>query len=243
VGTYTALATSTYVDGYDMTSDLNATSLKIARQAVDVTAFSATARSRIAALEDVQSSVDGYWQAGTGAVDPQIFGNLGALKVATQTPAGVEGDRAYFYQCRDVEYQMFGNVGEVTPFSLALRGVRGSGTLSAGAVAGYLAKAKGSVSATGVLGSSKQLGAVGAGQHLYAAVHVFAAGTTLTMVLESDPGPTFSSATTRATIGALTAVGGTWMTRVPGPITDTYYRLRVTSVTGTFTVAAAFGVK
>ena len=243
MSTYSTLTHTTYVDGYDMTADLNATSLKISRQAVDVTTFSATSRTRLASMEDVQSSVDGYWQAGSGAVDPQVFANIGALKVVTQTPSGVETERAYFYQCRDLEYQMFGNVGEAPPFSLLMHGARGTGTLSAGAVAGYLAKAKATVSATGVLGSAKQLGAVGATQYLYASFHVFDASTTLTVVLESDDNAGFSSATTRATIGPVSSVGATWAARVGGAITDDYYRFRVTSITGAFTVAAAFGIK
>lgn len=245
MSTHAALSRTTYVNGYDMTGDTNNTSLNISCVALDSTVFSTTlvARSRKKGLENVASSVQGFYQAGTGLVDTQVFPSLGGLKVVTQTPAAVEAERAYFYQCLDLDYQMFGQVGELTPFSLSMQGARGSGTLSAGAIAGYLAKAKGDVSATGALGTAKQLGAVSATQYLYAAVHIFSAGTTITIDLESDDNSNFTSATSRATIGPLTTTGGTWMTRVAGAITDDYYRFNVTAITGTFSIAASFGVK
>lgn len=245
MATHAALSRTTFVDGYDMTTDLNQVTLTIQREALDSTTFSPTrtSRSRIAGLEDVQSSVQGLFDAASGAVDPQVFTNLATRHVVTQTPAGVENERAYFYQCLDLDYQLFGQVGEVTPFTLSMQGTKGSASASVGAIAGYLAKAKGSVSATGALGTARQLGAVSATQYLYAAFHVFSVGTTITVVLESDDNAGFSSATTRATIGPVTAVGGTWATRVAGAITDDYYRFRVTAITGTFTVAAAFGIK
>lgn len=245
MATHAALSRTTYVDGYDMTADSNQTTLSIVKDPLDSTTFSIgrTSRSRKAGLEDVQSSVNGYADYASSAVDPQVFANFATRHVVTQTPAGVEAERAYFYQCLDLDYQQFGQVGELAPFSLSMQGTRGAGTLSAGAIAGYLGKAKGTVSATGALGTFKQLGAVSATQFLYGIFHVFVAATTITVVLESDDNSGFSSATTRATIGPLTAVGGTWITRVAGPITDDFYRLRVTAITGTFTVAGAFGIK
>jgi hypothetical protein len=45
------------------------------------------------------------------------------------------------------------------------------------------------------------------------------------------------------TFGPITTVGGTWGTRVAGAITDTWWRLRVTAITGTFQIACAAGFK
>src|SRR5690606_8311913 len=108
-------------------------------------------------------------------------------------------------------------------------------------VRGQLAKATGSVDSTGPLGSVLNLGQAASGQHVYASLHVFAAGTTITVLVESDDSADFASPTTQATIGPITARGGTWVTSA-GPITDTHYRLNVSAVTGTFTVAAALAV-
>lgn len=247
MSTYAALAHACYVDGYDLTTDLGNMGLRISREPLDHTTFgpTRTARSRTAGLEDVQGSGGGPWQAGSGLVDPQMFANLGSLKVITQMPTQTDGARAYFYQARDFTYRPFGNnIGELVTFEWATQSARGPGSLSAGAVAGYLGKAKGDVSATGVLGTAKQLGAVGATQFLYGDLHLFGTpGTTITVVLESDDSAGFTSATTRIIFGPLTTAGGTWGTRVSGAIADDYYRFRVTAITGTWSVAAAFGIK
>lgn len=244
-GTYSALHHTTYADDFDLTGSTNRTSLTIDVEAIDDTRFRSdlVARSRVAGLEDVQAGATVVFEAGSGTVDPQIFTNITGRKVMTMTEAATEAERAYFFQARDFSYTPGANVGELLTAEWMAQGTKGSGTLSAGAIAGYLGKAKGSVSATGALGTAKQLGAVGASQFLYASFHVFTAGTTITVVLESDDNSNFTSATTRATIGPLTTAGGTWASRVAGAITDDYYRFRVTAITGTFTVAGAFGIK
>jgi hypothetical protein len=52
----------------------------------------------------------------------------------------------------------------------------------------------------------------------------------------------FGSPTLRGTIGPLTARGGTFMARVPGPITDGFYRFNISAVTGAFIAAGAIGI-
>lgn len=245
---YAATGHTTYLGGYDMTGDLNQTSLTINHEPLDRTTFRAGTdpggRVRAAGFQDVQSTVLGFWSAGSGAVDPEAWAALGAgPQPVTQTRAGIEGERAYLYQASGFEYQLFGEIGQLIPFSLALQGVRGNGTRSVGAVPGQLIKAMAAVAATGATGAEVELGAVASGQYLYAAFHLAARGTTITAVLESDADDTFGSATTRATFGPLTAIGGTWATRVAGPITDTWYRLRVTAITGSHTIACSAGIK
>lgn len=244
MGTYAALAHTTWLAGYDMTGDANATTLQLRRSVHDTTVFGSTARRRLAGLQDVQSSVNGFWQAGTGLVDPTVFAALGGtLQVATQTVAGAEADVAYMYQAKSFEYSSFGALDAPAPFSLALQGVRGTGTLSVGAVRGRLLKAKGSISSTGVTGSVVQVGAVSSAQYLYCAIHTFAIGTSFTLQIQSDDAANFPSATTRMTSDSITAVGGTWVTRVAGPITDDYWRINVSAVSGTSTIGVSIGVK
>ncbi|HET8684777.1 MAG TPA: hypothetical protein VFM54_23330 [Micromonosporaceae bacterium] len=246
MGAYAALAHSTWLGGYDFTTDTNQATLRLSREPLgaDVFQVGLVGRSRRAGLQDVQASVAGLWQAGSGMVDPAVIAVLGGtVQPVTQSVSGTEQDVAYLYQAGSFSYEMFGEVGQLTPFSLAIQGARGSGSLSAGAVRGRLLKARGNVSATGATGTAYQLGAVGASQYLYATLHVFGAGTTITAVLESDDNAGFSSATTRMTFGPITTTGGTWGTRVAGPITDDYYRIRVTAITGTFSAGAAAGIK
>jgi hypothetical protein len=129
------------------------------------------------------------------------------------------------------------------PFRLTASSSRGPGLASVGGVRGRVMKTKAVVSATGATGTAQQLGAVASGQYLYAAFHEFVAGTTITGVLESNVDNTFGSPTTRITFGPITTQGGTWGTRVAGPITDTWYRLRITAITGSHTIACVAGIK
>jgi hypothetical protein len=243
VGTFAATNITTWLGGYDLTGDLNQTSLNLATDPQMCTPYGSTAQKRVAGLRDVEAQVDGYWQSDTDAVDPAVFDGLTTLQAVTHTPTGTELDVAWFYQTKTFTYQMFGQVGEVVPFSVSAQGVRGNGTLSVGAVRGRLLAAKGDISATGATGSGYQIGAVASGQYLYAVVHCFAIGTSFTLQIQSDDNSGFTSPTTRMTLGSVTAVGGTWGTRVAGPVTDDWWRVNVSAVTGTSTVAVAVGVK
>lgn len=228
-----------WVGGYDFTGDANQISLNVTVDQLDVTTFGSKFRQRIGGLRDVQSQVAGLWSSGTSAApDPHLFPDLGvADRVVTMSPAKAEGSVAYMFRAGKFGTQMFGNIGDAVPFTLDLQG-----TNREGLIRGQVVKAKANVSTTGATGTAAQLGEVAAGQFLYAAFHVFTAGTTITAVLESAADDEFTSATTRAMFGPITTTGGTWAARVAGPVTDTWYRLRVTAVTGTFQVAAAAGV-
>lgn len=241
--TFAALNVTTYLGGYDLTGDLNSTTLNLTTDPLVCTPYGSTAVKRVGGFRNTEAQSEGYWQSAADAVDPAVFDNLGALQVATHTPTGTELDVAYFYQCKSFNYEMFGEVGEVAPFRLSTQGVRGNGTLSVGAVRGRLLKAKGNISATGATGQVYQLGAVGATQYLYAAVHCFSVGTTFTLQIQSDNASNFASPTTQMTIGPTTSTGSTWGTRVAGAITDDYWRVNVSAVTGTSQIAVAVGIR
>jgi hypothetical protein len=157
----------------------------------------------------------------------------------TVCPQGAETNVAYMFQADDLAYEAFGTIGETVPFSLNLMGSN-----NVGAVRGQMAKAKANVSGTGQLGSILNLGAPTATQFVYVTVHIFTAGTTITIQLQSDDNAPFASATTRATIGPLTTTGGTWMTPLAGPFAgETFWRLNVSAITGTFNIAAAIAIR
>lgn len=232
-----------YVAGHDFTGDSNALTLNNEAAELNRTNFRSGGWTELAGggLKTGAFSMGGFWQsATTDAVDPQAFTDLGvADRVFTFGPTEVEGAPAYMWQGGHFNYQLLGNVGELAPFTLAA-----AGTSSVGVVRGQLAKAKGTVNATGVLGSVVNLGTVGAGQYLYATLHVLGApGTTITVQLQSDDTSGFASPTTRATLGPLTAASGVWATRVAGALAETHYRFNVSAITGTFTVAGAIGIQ
>lgn len=249
MGSLAANNLTTWFSGFDMTGQLNSTALAMSYDALDATVFQPAtvtnpSRVRVAGLEDTQLDEAGFWEAGDGLLDPTAFTALGgASQVVSVSNDGAESSVAYMLRARQFNYEIFGQVGELIPFRLTAQSARGTGLASVAAVRGRVLKTKAVVSATGATGTAYELGAVGATQYLYGAFHEFVAGTTVTAVLESDSDNTFGSATTRATFGPITAVGGTWATRVAGPITDTWYRLRVTAITGSHTIACTAGIR
>lgn len=229
-----------YVGGHDFTTDSNRLQATMDAAALDSTTFGGDGWTQlVGGLKSVTFDMAGLWQsAASDAVDPDAFAGLGASRVITFGPEDVEGSTAYIWQALTTTYSLGGSVGDVAPFTLAASGSSGEGV-----VRGRLTKARGTVSAVGATGTALNLGAVSAAQYVYVTAHVFSAGTTATILLESDDNSGFTTPTTRATIGPLTARGGTWVTRVAGPITDTFWRLNVSAITGSFVIAAAIGIQ
>jgi len=229
-----------HIAGYDFTTDSNSATLTTEADSLEATPYGLGWKQFVGGLKSSAYNMAGFWQsAASQAVDPEAFAGLGvADRVLTFGPSQVEGDPAYMLRALETSYGLGGEVGQVAPFSLAASGSNGTGT-----VRGKLTKARGNVSGTGAIGTGVQLSAPSASQGVYCAVHIFTAGTTITLQLQSDDNGGFSTPTTIATIGPLTTSGGTWMTKIPGPLTDTFYRLNVSAVTGTFNMAAAIGVQ
>lgn len=238
MGSFSLIDPTVWIGGYDMTGDLNQMSMNVGAEELDTTVFGLGGfRRRIAGLKTVAADFGGFWQAGTGTVDPTVFTDLAVVdRVLTVAPASTETSVAYMWQGGSFRYSPFGQIGQATPFTLGY-----SGTNGVGVIRGQVAKAKANVSATGATGSVVQVGDVTSSEYLYATLHVFSAGTTITVQVQSDDNAGMTSPTTRATIGPITTAGGTWMTRVAGPFTDTYWRFNVSAVTGTFSIAGAIG--
>lgn len=229
-----------FVAGYDFTSDTNKLEATMEGAVLDATPFGETWVKNIGGLKSVGFEMAGFFQSATDqAPDPQAFPMLGTVdQVFTFGPDASEGNPAYMWKGMKSSYTLGGEVGEVAPFALSSVGSNGVGV-----VRGALTKARGTVSATGALGTGVELAAASATQSVYATVHVFSAGTTMTLQLQSDDNAGFTTPTTLATIAGITSVGGTWVTPVTGPLTDTFFRFNVSAITGSFIVAAAIGVQ
>lgn len=229
-----------YIGAHDFTGDANKGSLTGESVVLPRTTFASGGHEEVrGGLKKWDSNLDGYWESGADAVDAEAFTALGVPdQVLSLTPTGAQGGPCYFGQASKLKYNLFGGVGELAPFTL---GLGGSNTV--GLVRGRLAVAKATVTTTGAKGVALQLGAVAADEYVYAAVHLFGtAGTSITLKVQSDNASNFPSPTDVATIGPLTAAGGTWMTRVAGAITDDYFRINVSAITGTWSMAAAIGI-
>lgn len=240
MGAYTITDAFAYVGGYDFSGDSNELACDIAHNVNTANVMGSHWQRNILGVSRVDWRMAGYWNVTDAQQDNTTWADLGVVdRVVTFGPGTTaEGDPAYMFKALHTQYQFGGTHGEVAPFSASASGSNGHGV-----VRGKLLKGKGNVSATGATGTGLQLGAVASGEYLYATLHVFSPGTTITVVVESDDNSNFTSATTRGTIGPVTTQGATWMTRVAGPITDDWWRFRVTSITGTFNLAGAVGIQ
>ncbi len=225
-----------------MTTDTNSVSLAVEVEDQENTTFGTNGyRSRVGGLFSVSADLSGYWQSGDAgtAIDPEVWAALAQRnRVVTMAPDDAEGIPAYMFQAGQFSYEFFGSIGEVTPFSINMLGTDGVGLIR-----GQVAKAKAVVNSTGPTGSVVELGQVDSGRYLYATLHVFGTpGSTLTVQVQSSATAGFGSPSNRLTLGPITTAGGTWATRLAGPITDTFYRFNVNAVTGDFLIAGAIGI-
>lgn len=242
MSTVALLNVFSYVDGHDFTGDTNQARLSMEAAAKDATTFRSNGwREHKGGLKTSSFEMGGLWQSdASDAVDPEVFNNLGSRnRVHTFGAKETEGEPAYMWRAGQFSYSLLGQLGEMAPFSVSAMGTDGVGV-----VRGQLAAATGDVSAAGALGSGVNLGAGSSGEYLYATLHVFTAGTSLDVEIQSDADNSFGSPTTVATFSTLSARGGTWLARVDASsITDTWFRFNVTAITGTFNVAGAIGIQ
>lgn len=228
-----------YIAGADWTAQSNSLTLGVEVAQLDSTTFGSSGwQEPVGGLKAMDFSMAGFWNSAYDNV-AQLESGQGLLLTQPYTFGSeeTEGTPAFMFQAKRGQYTAGGQIGELKAFTLNAQGAD-----SAGVVRGQLAKARGTVAATGALGTGLNLGAVSSTQYLYATFHVISAGTTITVIVQSDDNSNFTTPTTVATIGPLTSAGGTWMTRVAGALTDTYYRFNVSAITGSFVVAGAIGI-
>lgn len=222
-----------WTGGYDLTAYASECALEWSRDAIDKTAFGATARARMAGLQSVAFSHAGFYESGTtGQVETVLSANQGVSnRVITVTSSGgVVGDTAYTFRATQGELTPFGgSVGEANKYRLSAVGE------DSPLVRGIIAESR-TVTAAGT-GTLRQLGTLSATQKLYVATHVTAISGTAAIEIDirSDDHAGATSVTTRAfTTTPLAAVGDDWLT-VSGPVTDDYWRVDWT-ITGTGSV-------
>jgi hypothetical protein len=243
VSTFALLNAFLYYDGWDATGDSKSLNLNATAADLDKTNWRSGGwmECQRGAIKG-QLTFDGWWNAtGTtpAAVDDTAFTGHGSQHVITAGLTETETSPAWIMRMTEGQYQQFGDYGQMMPFSLAATNSDGVGVIR-----GQLAAAKQSKSATGALGSVCQLGAPTSTQYVYATLHVFSAGTTITVQVQSDDNSGMTTPTTRGTFSAITTAGGTYLTRVAGPfVGEQYWRLNISAITGTFSVAGAIAVQ
>ena len=229
-----------FLDGYDLSSNINAVTLDITADEVEVTTLqSGGFKERLGGLKDSTISMDGFFESGANKPDALLGASVGNEIIATIVPDAGVGNIAYFLKSKLFSYNIFGAVGEVAPFNISKS--QSSDIVVRGTIA-----IDGSITASGNT-SGAQLGAVSSTQSVYAVVHCYGvSGTstpTITFKLQSDDNSGFTSPTDRATFTDITAIASE-IKKVSGAITDDYWRLNYT-VTGTnpsFDIHATIGI-
>jgi hypothetical protein len=223
----------------DLTGQSNKIEIVDAMEEKDVTNFgSSSAKEVLGGVESVALAGEGQFNAGgAGLIDDVMWANRRAIEAWSIGPdSAAVGSAAYLTKAVRLSSKLFGSVGDVAPWSLTAGGdwpmARGA-FLSAPATA-ITADANG----TGV-----QLGAVAAGQRLYACIHVLSvAGTlapTLAVTIESDSSNAFASPVTVLTFATASATTSEAVRTGTLGNTDTWYRA-VFDVTDNGGVGASF---
>lgn len=196
-------------------------------------------------LASAEMAGEGQWEAGdSGMVDDSSWAQLGGNTAWSASPAdAVVGDLAYFMKAMRADYALGDAVGEIAPWS-------GTAKSSWPLVRGVFAHPPGTARTSTGDGTAQQLGALTAGQRLYAAVHVLSvSGTstpTITVEIESDSQEDFGGTPeTRLSFDAATARGGQILRTDGTAHADTWYRPTWT-VSGTnpsFLFVVALGIR
>lgn len=199
----------------------------------------------LAGLGSAETAGAGFWEAGDdGLVDNASWAQLGAVGAWSMGPDdSAVGDLAYFMKALRADYTLGEAVGEVAPWS-------GTAKSSWPLVRGAFAHPPGTARTATGDGAAQQLGALSAGQRLYASLHVLSvAGTstpTITVEIESDTEEAFGDTPeTRLSFTAATARGGQILRTAAGAHADTWYRPTWT-ITGSgpsFLFVVAFGIR
>lgn len=232
-----------FAGGADLTTRSNRFEIAMEAESKDTTAFAPSGdvwHEELPGIKTVTVDGAGQWEAGDlSMVDDSMFGLLGSINPLTLCPAGAaDGALAYLTAFNRQAYNMGGAIGDVAPWS-------GHWVGSWGLARGVILHTPAVRTATGT-GSVIQLPAVAAGQYLVGTIHAMSAGGTtpsLTGTIKSAALVGFGSPTTRLTFNAQTAIGGQ-VFRIPGPITDQFYRFDFTiaGTTPSFLVMSAAGI-
>ena len=202
---------------YDLSGKLNALAINDTPDMLDNTRFGHTAKSRKKGRDGVIANHQGFWDID---VDDVIMTDLGVTNVPMTFAAitGAEGEAAYSFLCQVGEYNLGGSIGELLKF-----------TVQAENTGGKLVRGSILLNGTKIIsgdGTAYELGAIGAAQKMYAALHVLAAsaGDTLDVVIQSDALEAFGSPAPQITFAQNSGVGYEWLTK-DGAVADTWWRV------------------
>src|SRR4051812_38996556 len=150
--------------GADLTGASNKVELSGEFEEKDRTTYGSSGWKEVTAgLGSAELSGEGFWEAGTAAlVDDASWAQLGGLGAWTVAPVGASvGDLAYLLRALRADYNFGGQVGDLAPY-------KAKASSDWPLVRGQIAHPPGTARTSSGTGTGVQLGAVAAGQRLYA---------------------------------------------------------------------------
>ena len=208
-------------DAYDLSAWVSnlSTPIPVKLQPSDV--LDSTAKDRNPGTQAPAWQASGFYDGASGGPEPVLWpARRTPGKVVTVAKSGADGAVAYAMRGMAQFTPVQGGFGAMKGFGLAVVPSGGDGV-----VRGRIMTV-GAKTADGA-GTARQLGAVASGQYLYAWLHVTTvagAAPSVVFKVQSDNAEGFPSADESLTFPAITAVGGYWATKVPGPIPNDWYR-------------------
>jgi hypothetical protein len=208
-----------WIGGYEFSNQLNAVALDHGADDLDATSLADTTRVHKGGLKSSGFSIEGFYDP--ESIDNVMYANTGleGVPVAVAAQQGNEGEKAFFFNTVQGEYQNGGAIGELRSFTAGgmSRGdlVRGSIHINGSAITS-------SGATTGI-----QATTVSSDQRLFAALFVTSvSGTapTLDVTVQSDDNGGFSSASDQITFAQATQIGAQ-IIDLSGPISDDYFRV------------------
>lgn len=214
-----------FVGPADLTAQSNKVEVDDSMEAKETTNFGSSGKKEyIAGLEDLALMAEGQYQSGDpGYADDEWWNARRVVEAHTIGPHTADvGAAAYVSEAVRLSGKLFGTVGDVAMFSLGAGG-------SLGLARGMFLQSPGTAVTADANGTAVQVGALSAGQRLYASLHVLSvAGTNtpeLTVTIESDTVEAFSgSPETRLTFSTFTAIGSEVQRSSIGAHADSWYR-------------------
>jgi len=245
VGKQTLIDVRYLVGGADLSGQSNQIELSDSMEERSVTNFrSGGARELVAGLEQVEINAEGQWEVGDpGRIDDALWASRRVVEPHTVAPNGESdlsaGSVVYLTRAARTSATLFGEVGEVAPWTLQAAG-------SWPLVRGRCLHPSGVPRSGDGVGQAFQFPAMVSGQAVYATLHVLSAagtGAQLEVRVESSGDEAFTSPQVRGEFEAAPGVGGQAI-KLPTLHTDTWYRVGYT-VTGTnpsFLFLVALGI-
>ena len=215
---------SFYLDGFDLSSTLNAMAINSKADVMDSTTFDPDSvndnfKTKLPGLKSHDWAHEGYTSLGSNEADDVLNKKVGEAVIVCASPAPAFGEVGFFNQGVLNDYNSGASVGEMHQFGIS---GESNGPFVRGIFLGTGAAAAGT-------GAAVEIGAVATGQSVFAQLQIISAGgtdPTITASVESDDSESFPSAATRITFTEAGERDAQQMF-VAGPISDNFWRVNL----------------